>query len=574
MADDQLRRLLKERRGWKRAQTAFQNRQARSGDKEMAQLDMLMRRDRNITLAPRPRAVVFRLPDPAMAQAFFRKQHVRAWLGQLAFLKTLQRFRRTLKRGKMARQLRSRGNQSSDRPGVGGSSILSISTAEEEPPFYNFSLPSKRSGGKTRVAALVEKNRQSSTHASPPVDSVAHNVSSAAAHNSVVTSDDGTAVAATDADDTLDHVSVVQEREEGREGRQEQNQAQEHETLLENAPPDAAQETYQQEPASPATADIVQVRENASEVLKEFLVKSPWGLKFQRGLRRVRDATECLQQQCVGFVVCKHARLDMLQRLWRRLEAGAMAAVKRALHAEELRLLLPRTPGVTPEWLVKSSFSLSIARAQCVEATAEAKIVGAKYAHLESMADGPRGGAAKKRKGGKKKKAKKKKGLRDKEKKSGGTQRHLHLPKMYDTNRHKTPDDVVQRTCLNYLVNEKRMIFQKYMKDKEVFREKLLTMRQLENAEVQSGDMAMDAKEMGIYLHESPYCLEYAVKIADENKKMDQIIAHRNRMMKEQRQMMSVPLESLRVFSGPAKTRFEAEMFHVIRAVAKEGRRL
>ena len=309
------------------------------------------------------------------------------------------------------------------------------------------------------------------------------------------------------------------------------------------------------------------MRENASEVLKEFLVKSPWGLKFQRG-RDVRDATECLQQQCVGFVVCKHARLDMLQRLWRRLEAGAMAAVK---HAEELRLLLPRTPGVTPEWLVKSSFSLSIARAQCVEATAEAKIVGAKYAHLESMADGPRGGAAK-TEGGQKKKAKKERPQRQGEEKWRSTTPPAPAEDVH-TNRHKTPDDVVH-SLASTIWSTKKMIFQKYMKDKEVFREKLLTMRQLENVEVQSGDMAMDAKEMGIYLHESPYCLEYAVKIADENKKMDQIIAHRNRMMKEQRQMMSVPLESLRVFSGPAKTRFEAEMFHVIRAVAKEGRRL
>ena len=59
MADDQLRRLLKERRGWKRAQTAFQNRQARSGDKEMAQLDMLMRRgDETTFLTTRDRARV------------------------------------------------------------------------------------------------------------------------------------------------------------------------------------------------------------------------------------------------------------------------------------------------------------------------------------------------------------------------------------------------------------------------------------------------------------------------------------------------------------------------------------
>jgi hypothetical protein len=276
-------------------------------------------------------------------------------------------------------------------------------------------------------------------------------------------------------------------------------------------------------------------------------------------------------------VVCKRSRLAALEQLWRKLEPNAVVAAKKLLHDEEVQLLLPRTPGLTPPWLQKTAYDLSIVREKCVEANHTAKHVAAKHAHLHQLqtrnreavrrrakdegdtaASSPATTAStKKRRRMKKKKKRKREGL--------------NLPKFYSTDMSKAPDALVCRTCQEYLTKEKRRIFDQYLADKETFRRKLEVLRLLQTTEVKATDR-MDSKDMARYLHESPYCVDFALTVAEENQRMDRVFAHKKELMKQQKQLLSVPLELLTIYSGGARQRFEADQQHVILALLRKRR--
>ena len=156
-------------------------------------------------------------------------------------------------------------------------------------------------------------------------------------------------------------------------------------------------------------------------------------------------------------------------------------------------------------------------------------------------------------------------------KKNKRKRKDLKLPAFYSTDKNKAPDALVRHTCLEFLTKEKRRIFDQYMMDKEIFRRKLEAVRKLQTTEVKATSR-MGYSAMAQYLLESPYSVEFALKVAEENQRMDRVFAHKKELMKQQKQLLSVPLEPLRIYSGGARQRFEAEQRDVVLALLRKRR--